>query len=68
MQKEINSLKKKNHNLIILTKDGLNEKKSKNKKNVNNTVNSRTLLTLKGEDFTIKMNLINTSEINKEKI
>ena len=68
MQKEINSLKKKNHNLIILTKDGLNEKKSKNKKNVNNTVNSPTLLTLKGEDFTIKMNLINTSEINKEKI
>ena len=68
MQKEINSLKKKNHSLIILTKDGLNVKKSKNKKNVNNTVNSRTLLTLKGEDFTIKMNLINTSEINKEKI
>ena len=68
MKKENITLKKKNHNLIILTKDGLNERRNKNKKNINNTVNARTLLTLKGEDFTIKMNLINTNDINKEKI
>ena len=68
MQKENISLKKRKHNIIILTKEGLNERKNKNKKNINNTVNSCTLLTLKGEDFTIKMNLINTNEINKEKI
>ena len=54
---------KKNFNLIILEKDGLNNDNKKRK-----TLNTGNILTLKGENFYLKMNLTNGSEINKREI
>ena len=54
---------KKNFNLIILEKDGLNNDNNKRK-----TLNTGNILTLKGENFYLKMNLTNGSEINKREI
>ena len=65
MIKGSKNFKKKNHNLIILTKGGLNEDYNKRK---TNTKNSTTILTLKVDDFVIKKNILNTVGINREKI
>ena len=64
MIKESLQFKKKKHNLIILTKGGINN----NNKRKTNTKNSSTILTLKGEEFALKKNILNTLDINKEKI
>ena len=58
-------LKNNKNNLIILTKDRINTENDKNKRN---NVKSSILLTLKGDDFTLKMNLSYSNHINKEKI
>ena len=59
--------KNKSQNLIILTKDGINEEQYKNKRK-KNTIRSGTMLTYKGEEFILKVGLLNESDINKEKI
>ena len=56
--------KNKSQNLIILTKDGINEEQYKNKRK-RNTIRSGTMLTYKGEEFILKINLLNESDINK---
>ena len=58
-------LKNNKNNLIILTKDRINTENDKNKRN---NVKSSILLTLKGDDFTLKRNLSYSNNINKEKI
>ena len=67
MNKEKKLYKNKKQNLIILTKEGVNEAKQ-NKINRINSIKSGTILTLKGEDFVVKKNLLNSNDINKEKI
>ena len=54
---------KKNFNLIILEKDGLNNDNNKRKR-----LNTGNILTLKGENFYLKMSLTNGSDINKGEI
>lgn len=54
---------KKNYNLIILEKDGINNDNIKRKR-----LNTGNILTLKGENFYLKMNLTHGSEINKSEI
>ena len=57
----------KSHNLIIINKEGMDEEENK-KKRKSNTIKFGTIITLKGEDFALKMNLLNTKDINREKI
>ena len=54
---------KKNLNLIILEKDGINIDNNKRKR-----LNTGNILTLKGENFYLKMNLTHGSDINKRDI
>ena len=57
--------KRNKNNLIILIKDGIN---SENYKNQRNKIKTSTLLTFKGDDFTLKMNLSCSKNITKENI
>ena len=54
---------KKNFNLIILEKDGLNNDSNKRER-----LNTGNVLTLKGENFYLKMSLTHGSDINKKEI
>ena len=67
MNKEKKNYKGKKRNLIILTKEGSNERNTK-KRNSKNSMKSGTTLALKGEDFVLKMNLLKPTDINRENI
>ena len=54
----------KKQNLIILIKERINEEKNNNKENIK----KGSILTLKGENFMLKKNLMNINDIDKEKI
>ena len=58
----------KSPNIIIINKDGMNEEEDNRKKRKSNAKKFGTIITLKGEEFTLKMNLLNTNDINREKI
>ena len=59
--------KDKSHNLIIINKDGIKEEENK-KKRKSDTIKFGSIITLKGENFALRMNLLNAKDINREKI